>query len=72
MTADQLRELAALSGPAFDRMWLELMIQHHEGAVDMAEEVVGTGRHAPTRRLATEIIEVQEAEIARMRALLAG
>lgn len=72
VTADQLRELGALTGPAFDRRWLELMIRHHEGAVEMAEEVVGSGSHAPTRRLATEIIRAQQAEIARMRALIAG
>ena len=72
LTADQLRELGALTGPAFDRRWLELMTQHHEGAVEMAEEVVGSGRHAPTRRLATEIIEAQQSEIVRMREMLAG
>ena len=48
------------------------MVRHHEGAVEMAQEVVAAGRHGPTRRLATEIIRAQEAEIARMRALLAG
>ena len=72
MTADEMRELGALTGPAFDRRWLELMVRHHEGAVEMAEEVIDAGSHAPTRRLATEIIEAQQAEIARMRGLLAG
>ena len=72
MTADQVRELGTLTGPAFDRRWLELMIRHHEGAVDMAEEVVRSGRHAPTRRLATGIIGSQQAEVARMRAMLGG
>lgn len=72
MSADDLRELAALTGPAFDARWLELMIRHHEGAVDMAQEVIRTGRHAPTRQLAVGIIEAQQREITRMTAMLAG
>jgi uncharacterized protein (DUF305 family) len=72
MTADQLRELGALEGEAFDRRWLEMMVEHHEGAVDMAEDVIAAGRHAPTRELAVAIIEAQQTEIARMKAMLAG
>jgi uncharacterized protein (DUF305 family) len=72
MTADQLRELGALEGEAFDRRWLEMMVEHHEGAVDMAEAVIAAGSHAPTRALAVAIIEAQQTEIAQMRAMLAG
>ena len=71
-TADELRELGALEGEAFDRRWLELMVEHHEGAVDMAEDVIAAGRHAPTRALAVAIIEAQQTEIAQMKAMLAG
>ena len=72
MTADQLRELGALAGEAFDRRWLEMMVEHHEGAVEMAEDVISAGRHAPTRALAVAIIEAQQTEIAQMKAMLAG
>ena len=72
MTADQLRELGALEGEAFDRRWLEMMVEHHEGAVEMAEDVIAAGRHAPTRALAVAIIEAQQTEIAQMKAMLAG
>ena len=71
-TADQLRELGALEGEAFDRMWLTMMVEHHEGAVAMAEDVIAAGRHAPTRELAVAIIEAQQTEIAQMKAMLAG
>ena len=72
MTADQLRELGALEGTAFDRRWLEMMVEHHEGAVEMAEDVITAGRHAPSRALAVAIIEAQQTEIAQMKAMLAG
>lgn len=72
LTEEQLAALAAASGPEFDRLWLEGMIAHHEGAVVMAETVVASGTHPPTVALAVEIIEAQETEIELMRALLDG
>jgi uncharacterized protein (DUF305 family) len=35
--------LAAATGPDFDTMWLEMMIEHHQGAVSMAEDVKASG-----------------------------
>lgn len=72
LTEEQLAALAAASGPEFDRLWLEGMIAHHEGAVVMAETVVAAGAHPPTVALAVEIIEAQETEIELMQALLDG
>ena len=67
---DDLVELGALRDAAFDRRWLELMVEHHEGAVAMAQTVVREGRHAGTRALADEVIVAQQEEIAEMKALL--
>ena len=39
ITPEQLDELAAAQGPEFDRMFLELMFDHHEGAVLMVEDL---------------------------------
>ncbi|MEJ8278116.1 DUF305 domain-containing protein [Pseudonocardia spirodelae] len=67
------REMAALgraSGPAFDRMFLQLMIAHHEGAVAMAGDELGAGADPGARALAQRIVDAQRAEIAEMRALL--
>ncbi|WP_377644349.1 DUF305 domain-containing protein [Oryzobacter terrae] len=72
MSAEDLRDLAALRGAAFDLTWLEMMVEHHEGAVVMARDVLRQGRHAGTRELAEQIIVAQQAEIAEMRAMLAG
>ena len=47
-----------------------MMIEHHEGAVEMAEVEVAEGEYADAVALAEEIIESQEAEIAEMEALL--
>lgn len=70
MTGDQLSALRAATGAAFDRQWLELMIEHHLGAVDMAREEVANGVNAESLALARAVIDAQEAEIATMRAML--
>jgi uncharacterized protein (DUF305 family) len=53
-------------------MWLKMMIDHHEGAVEMAEAEVKDGEHSKATRLAEEIISAQEDEISTMKALLKG
>ena len=58
------------AGPEFDRMWLEAMIAHHEGAVDMARTEVEDGRNAEAVDLARLIGETQTQEIDEMRQLL--
>lgn len=70
LTRTQLDDLAALDGPAFDRAFLEDMVQHHQGAVAMAEDVLGEGRDVRVTEMATEVVAGQSAEIRRMRALL--
>ncbi|WP_431780459.1 DUF305 domain-containing protein [Streptomyces chumphonensis] len=70
MTGEQMEELAAAEGAAFDTLFLRMMIEHHEGAVEMAEDVRADGGHGPTRTLADAVIDVQSEEIATMRELL--
>lgn len=72
MSAADLRELRSLEGAPFERTWLEMMVEHHEGAIDMAEDVQRDGTHAGTRELAAAIIEAQQREIDEMRGMLAG
>jgi len=69
-TGDQMVALAEGSGRDFERMWLELMIAHHEGAIEMAEQVEGTTDDPEVRALAAAITEAQQEEIARMQGLL--
>jgi uncharacterized protein (DUF305 family) len=64
--------LAEAQGPEFDRMWITMMIAHHEGAVSMAEDVLATSWDPEVTTLAKAVIAGQTAEIATMQGLLAG
>lgn len=73
MTADDmhmLHELGSLRGAEFDRAFLTEMIGHHQQAVRDAEELLMNAVHRPLRRLGTNIIATQTAEIAEMQSLL--
>ncbi|CAM2800538.1 DUF305 domain-containing protein [Prescottella defluvii] len=70
MTAEQMQALENATGPEFDRMWLELMIEHHQGAVTSSEQILQAGESQEVRDLAQEIVASQQAEIAQMEALL--
>ncbi|MFF0573775.1 DUF305 domain-containing protein [Streptosporangium saharense] len=65
-TPEQLRALAAASGPEFDRLFLQLMTAHHRGAITMSEEVLTHGSHLRVEELANEIATTQAGEIRRM------
>jgi uncharacterized protein (DUF305 family) len=71
MMSDQdLMALEDASGDEFDRMWLSMMIEHHEGAVTMAKDVLATTADAEVEELATAVVEGQEKEIATMQGML--
>jgi uncharacterized protein (DUF305 family) len=67
----QMAALAKARGAAFDRLFLELMINHHQGAIEMVDGVVRDGSDLQVNELATGIAADQTAEIDRMRQLLA-
>jgi len=71
-TPAQITELKSLTGAQADELFLELMIAHHHGAVDMAEAVLDRTDVRVVRQLATTIITSQTAEIEYMTALLAS
>ncbi len=72
MSHDEMAELDAATGADFDRMWLTMMIEHHEGAITMSEDVLADGTDTDVGHLAEEIIDVQQAEIDQMQGLLEG
>ncbi len=72
LTFQQLKDLANIQGAAFDRMFLELMIVHHQGAVEMAKTELSNGASPAAKALAATIIKTQEAEITEMKTLLGG
>ncbi|MEA3081473.1 MAG: hypothetical protein QOD54_1141, partial [Sphingomonadales bacterium] len=74
-TPQQMAELAAAKGPAFDRLFLERMITHHEGAVSMAQALLKRGGSAADPvmfEFVNDVINEQKAEIGRMTGLLVG
>lgn len=72
MSEADMAKLRAAKGAEFDRMWLTMMIGHHEGAVEMANAEIRDGADADAKALANRIIGAQQAEIAEMRKLLDG
>ena len=73
LTPEQMTRLAAATGPGFERLFLEGMIRHHEGAIAMTGALFATKGAAEdllVYKMASDIEADQRAEIARMRALL--
>jgi uncharacterized protein (DUF305 family) len=71
LTEGQLDQLEAAEGAEFDSLFLRGMIAHHQGAVTASEKELAEGRSAQAKRLASQIIETQRAEINEMTSLLA-
>ena len=67
-----MAEIENAQGDEFDVLFLTHMIAHHEGAVEMANDVLASTTSPRVRDLATAIVESQTAEIAEMEALLYG
>lgn len=72
MSADDLKSLESASGQEFQDRWLEMMIEHHQGAVEMAETEADEGESEQAVALAERIVEAQEREISTMQDLLKG
>jgi uncharacterized protein (DUF305 family) len=71
MSATDLTDLEAAAGATFDRMFLTMMIAHHQGALTMAKTQVAGGSNPDATALAKVIVAAQTAEIGQMRGLLA-
>ena len=69
LTDEQLDELANATDADFDALYLAYMIDHHEGAIDMAEDVADS-QDPRVAALAAAIVEAQRAEILEMQRLL--
>ena len=75
LSPEQMAQLAAAEGTAFDRLFLRGMIEHHGGALTMVERLLdapGAAQEPATYELAVGISGLQRSQIARMRALLAA
>ncbi|GAA2174886.1 hypothetical protein GCM10009846_22560 [Agrococcus versicolor] len=70
MSDDEMAELEDATGPDASRIYLEQMIEHHEGAITMAEDEVADGQNPDAVDLAQTIVDTQQAEIEEMQQLL--
>lgn len=73
LTEEQMKQLEGANGKAFDELFLQLMIQHHTGAVSMVKtlfDTPGAGQDETTFKLANDIQADQQTEIARMQRML--
>ena len=74
LTKEQLDQLDKATGVAFDRLFLEFMILHHEGALKMVDDLLKTprgGQEVDVGVFANDVVTVQTAEIGIMRRMLA-
>ena len=71
LTPAQMKHLAAARGSRFDRLFIQGMIRHHAGAVDMAVDAAQDGVDVIIGEMTADVAATQSAEISRMRDLLA-
>ena len=68
--AGMVSGLAGKSGDEFDRAFIEEMVVHHEGAVEMAQQALRDAQHPEIKQMANDIISAQTREIGIMRGWL--
>lgn len=70
MSPQQMTDFQQSRGEQTDHLFLQMMIQHHQGAVDMARSEQQQGRAPQAKQLATSIVDSQQAQIAQMQHML--
>jgi uncharacterized protein (DUF305 family) len=70
MTVEQMEELDTTDGFTAQRLFLEGMIRHHQGAVVIAEAEAGAGIYEDAVQLARDMVATQKAEMAAMQHVL--
>jgi len=70
LSVDELGALGQMNGEEFDQAWIQAMIAHHKGAIEMADTVKAAGESALVQELADAIIQAQKSEIDTLELLL--
>ena len=70
MSDADMASLGKATGAAFDRMWVTMMITHHQGAVTMSQTELKSGQYGAAKTLAQSIITSQTAQIGQLKTLL--
>lgn len=72
MSPEDMMSLQEATGATFDRQFLTLMIEHHQGAVSMAKDELSKGKNAAAKKLAQSIVTSQSKQIADMQSMLSN
>lgn len=72
MSAEEMDSLGTITGADFDKMWMEMMVRHHQGAIAMAQTAKAAGSNTEVLALADQVIAAQQSEITEMQTLLRG
>ena len=67
-----MTKLGSLQGADFDKLWLQSMISHHQGAVDMAHTEISNGVNTDAVTMAKHMVSTQQGEIDQMKKMLGG
>ncbi|NUO59137.1 MAG: DUF305 domain-containing protein [Hamadaea sp.] len=70
MSDDEMKQLAAAQGTAFDKKFAQLMIAHHQGAIEMANGVLANGADPQVKTLAQAIVSAQTTEVAQLQKIV--
>jgi uncharacterized protein (DUF305 family) len=70
LSGEDITKLSSLRGAEFDREWMNGMIEHHEGAIEMAKDVLKDGKDSAVKALANLVATAQDSEILEMKKLL--
>ena len=70
MSQADMDKLMAAKGTAFDRMFAQMMIAHHNGAIQMARTEQASGMSPETKKLAGAVVATQTAEVTKLQQIL--
>lgn len=67
-----VERLGSLTGPEFDTLWLQAMLNHHQAVMIMASSEIKDGEDVNAKTLARAVLETRQAEVEQMQQLLGG
>ncbi|MFF6829841.1 DUF305 domain-containing protein [Streptomyces longwoodensis] len=70
MSDKDMKELKAMKGTEFDKMFAQMMIEHHNGAITMAKDEQKNGKKADAVKMAQDIVRGQSAEVKQLQSIL--
>ncbi|MEV8018104.1 DUF305 domain-containing protein [Streptomyces sp. NPDC086554] len=70
MSDEDMKELKGMTGAKFDKMFAEMMIEHHNGAISMAKAEQKDGKNSDAKKTAEDIVKGQSAEVKQLQSIL--